>query len=117
MNKPLTEMSEREYFATVRRLRGMFVAGGRLEGLVAFLEGYDQHARRHGGPGLQGWTEWLVARRGAASSLHWRAQVRHIALTTLDGPDLPAEQEELVIDTLFDLLDEYLAERETASTP
>ncbi|MER6007024.1 hypothetical protein ABT120_51395 [Nonomuraea angiospora] len=117
MTTPLTQMSEREYFATIRRRPGMFVIGGRLAGLEAFLEGYDQHARRHGGPGLQGWTEWLIARRGETCNHHWSGQVRHIALDTWDRWELSAEQEELVIDTLFNLLDEYLAEREAASTP
>ncbi|QYC42177.1 hypothetical protein Nocox_22865 [Nonomuraea coxensis DSM 45129] len=117
MTKPLTQMSEREYFATIRRRLGMFVIGGRLAGLEAFLEGYDQHAKRHGGPGLRGWTEWLIARRGETCSHHWSGQVRHIALATWDHWELSADQEELVIDTLFTLLDEYLAEREAASTP
>ncbi|MET8002831.1 hypothetical protein [Nonomuraea glycinis] len=110
-------MSEREYFATIRRRPGMYVLGGRLAGLEAFLEGYDQHARRHGGPGLQGWTEWLIGRRGKTCNHHWSGQVRHIALGTWDRWELSTEQEELVIDTLFNLLDEYLAERGGLPSP
>jgi hypothetical protein len=100
--KDLAEMSEREYFANVRRRPGMFVVGGRLAGLEAFLTGYDQHAIRHGGPGLRGWTEWLIVRRGENCEHGWSGHVRHIALP--DGWEL------------FNLLDEYLAEREADST-
>jgi hypothetical protein len=115
--KDLAEMSEREYFDNVRRRPGMFVVGGRLAGLEAFLTGYDQHAIRHGGPGLQGWTEWLIARRGQTCNHGWSGHVRHIALP--DGWehwDLPPEQEKRVINVLFNLLDEYLAEREADPT-
>lgn len=108
-------MSEREYFALVRSRLGMFVVGGRLAGLEAFLDGYDQHALRHGGPGLQGWREWLVARRGRDCNHGWSGQVHHIALP--DGWDhweLPPGKEEHVIAVLFDLLDEYLAEQEAS---
>jgi hypothetical protein len=43
--------------------------------------------------------------------------VRHIALGTWDRWELSTEQEELVIDTLFNLLDEYLAERGGLPSP
>lgn len=116
MPQNLTGMSEREYFANVRRRLPLYVSGGRLDRLEAFLDGYDQHALRHGGPGLRGWTDWLAARRGRTCDHGWAGQVRHIALPDgWDHRDLPPEQEQHVIDTLFDLLDAYLAEHETAT--
>lgn len=86
--KILVEMSEREYFANVAKRPGMFIGRSSFDGLTAYLEGYDQHARRHGGPGLDGWRDWLVARRGRGCSR--------------------------VIKVLFELLDEFLSERELA---
>ncbi|MGW5697254.1 hypothetical protein ACWEWX_42270 [Streptomyces asiaticus] len=35
---------------------------------------------RHGGNGLTGWDEWLVARRGHGCNHAWPGQVLHIAL-------------------------------------
>jgi hypothetical protein len=111
----LIDMSEREYFANVRKRLGMYVIGKRLTGLEAFLDGYAQHALRHGGPGLDGWRDWLVARRGHDCNHAWHGQVRHIALPDgWDSWDLPPSQEARVIEVLFDLLDEFLAERATA---
>ncbi|WP_240776872.1 hypothetical protein [Nonomuraea basaltis] len=113
MTVDLAGMSEREYFTHVAKRLGMFVGGSRLAGLEGFLDGYDQHARRHGGPGLQGWREWLVARRGQDCNHGWHGQVRHIALP--DGWkkwELTPEEESRVIEVLFELLDEFLAERE-----
>lgn len=111
MTKSLAEMSEREYFANARRRLPMYVIGGRLDRLGAFLDGYDQHALRHGGPGLRGWTDWLIAKRSQTCNQGWSGHIRHIALPDgWDRWDLP--QEQLVIDTLFDLFDEYLGSEE-----
>lgn len=106
-------MTEREYFAHVAKRLGMFVVGSKLAGIEGFLDGYDEHARRHGGPGLQGWREWLVARRGQECSLAWHGQVRLIAYPTAGiRGDLTPEEESRIIEVLFELLDEFLAERE-----
>ncbi|MEV6987691.1 hypothetical protein AB0N87_00370 [Streptomyces sp. NPDC093228] len=61
--KPLSEMTERDYFARVGQRPGMFVGKTSFHMLTAFLTGYDHHAHRHGGHGLTGWHDWLVARR------------------------------------------------------
>ncbi|MFF4020232.1 hypothetical protein [Streptomyces sp. NPDC001843] len=73
-------MSEREYWANVAERPGMFVGEVTLARLESFLEGYGAHAQRHGGPGFDGWHEWLVARRGRKCNHNWMGQVRHIAL-------------------------------------
>ncbi|MEV7220814.1 hypothetical protein AB0N98_13110 [Streptomyces sp. NPDC093681] len=116
--RPIREMNEREYLACVGRRPGMFVGtGSSFHELTAFLTGYDQHALRHGGPGLTGWHEWLVARRGSSCSHAWPGQVLHIALP--EGWDniagLPPEDENQAIKVLFQLLDEFAAEREAST--
>ncbi|MGW3197216.1 hypothetical protein ACWDBD_22015 [Streptomyces sp. NPDC001118] len=113
----IREMSEREYFACVGRRPGMFVGtASSFHQLTAFLTGYDQHAIRHGGQGLAGWHEWLLARRGRSCNHAWPGQVLHIALP--EGwnniADLPPEDEKHAIKVLFQLLDEFAAEREAS---
>ncbi|MER5466843.1 hypothetical protein ABT010_40795 [Streptomyces sp. NPDC002668] len=107
-------MSEREYFDCVRQRPGMFVGKTSFHMLTAFLTGYDQHAIRHGDPGLAGWREWLVARRGKDCNHAWPGQVLHIALP--DGWDsmwdLAPADEKHAIEVLFLLLDDFAADRE-----
>ncbi|MFC5724113.1 hypothetical protein ACFP1Z_28490 [Streptomyces gamaensis] len=114
--KHLQELSEREYFASVRQRPGMFVGKTSFAVLAAFLTGYDQHAVRHGSPGLAGWREWLVTRRGQDCNHAWAGQVLHIALPNgWDNMwDLPPADERHTIDVMFQLLDAFLAEREVA---
>jgi hypothetical protein len=57
--------------------------------------------------------EWLVARWGRDCSYAWQVQARRIALP--EGWrqwELTPEEEARVIEVLFELLDEFLAERE-----
>jgi hypothetical protein len=107
-------MREREYWANVSERPEMFVGRATLARLESFLIGYDAHAQRHGGPGLVGWREWLVAKRGAECNHAWMGVVRHIALPGEQWHhwQLSPEQEERVITTLFALLDDFLSERE-----
>ncbi|WP_223766011.1 hypothetical protein [Streptomyces huiliensis] len=107
-------MTEREYFACVGRRPGMYVGRPTFHALVAFLTGYDEHAVRHGGHGLAGWRDWLVTRRGRECEHAWPGQVLHIALPDGWGNlwELPPEDEERAIRVLFELLDEFAAERE-----
>ena len=112
----LREMTEREYFASVSERPGMFIRRPSLIGLEAFLVGYDQNARRHGGPGLEGWRDWLMNRLGYQSNLVWENLVRRVALPDAgdDVWDLTPEKEAHVIRVLFHLLDEYIAQRDEA---
>ena len=109
-------MTEREYFAGVGRRPGMFVGETSFHMLTAFLTGYDQHALRHGGPGLTGWHEWLAARRGRGCNHAWPGQVLHIALPNGwdDFWNLPPEDEQHAIKVLFELVEEFAAERAAA---
>ncbi|MET7685777.1 hypothetical protein [Streptomyces sp. NPDC005423] len=110
----LIEMSEREYFASVGKRPGMVVGRSSFHALTSFLTGYDQSSARHRAPGLSGWHEWLVARRGQRCNHAWPSQVLHIALPGgWDNPwNLPPDHEARAIEVLFQLLDEFLAERE-----
>ncbi|MFI5732354.1 hypothetical protein ACIA49_19700 [Kribbella sp. NPDC051587] len=114
----LLDLSEREYWAYVSERPGMFVGRPRLASLEAYVDGYVAHAIRHGGPALEGWYEWLVARRGRECNHGWNGLVRHIALPDgWESWDLPPNQESHVIKVLFELLDEFLAEQEPRHTP
>ncbi|MGW0769284.1 hypothetical protein [Streptomyces sp. NPDC002676] len=112
-------MTEREYFASVGQRPGMFVGKSSFHMLTAFLTGYDQHATRHGGDGLDGWHEWLVARRGDDCNHAWPGQVLHIAFPNGwdDIWNLEQEDEQHAIKVLFELLNEFAAEREAAQDP
>ncbi|MEV0613297.1 hypothetical protein AB0I81_08205 [Nonomuraea sp. NPDC050404] len=111
----LTDMSEREYFNQFATRTGMFIGRPSLERVTAFLIGYDQAARRHGGPGLDGWREWLTARHHVSPNLVWEAQIQQIALGEAGiRPDLTPEEETQVTDVLFELLDKFLAGQERA---
>ncbi|MFI8943147.1 hypothetical protein [Streptomyces syringium] len=114
--KQLSEMSEREYFAWVGQRPGTFVGRTSFHSLAAFLTGYDQHAIRHGGPGLAGWREWLVARRGKDCNHTWPGLVLHIALPGgWDNMwDLSTDDEQHAITILFQLLDEFAADQEAS---
>ncbi|MEU7764101.1 hypothetical protein AB0B25_03110 [Nocardia sp. NPDC049190] len=114
----LTDMGEREYFAQFAKRVGMFIGRTTLDRVTAFMVGYDQAARRFGGPGLDGWREWLMASHQVGGNLVWEAQILQIALSDWDGGrDLTPEQEAHVLEVLFDLLDKFLAERESAESP
>ncbi|WP_392751174.1 hypothetical protein [Streptomyces sp. LN590] len=107
----LLEMSEREYFANVAKRPGMFIGLTTLAGLEGYLDGYHAHSLRHGGPGLD-WREWLVYRGKRDCNHGWSGLVRHIALPEGWGAKLTPDQEERTIKVLFELLDEFLAERD-----
>ncbi|MFD8694280.1 hypothetical protein [Kitasatospora purpeofusca] len=116
--KQLSEMSEREYFALIGRRPGMFVGKTSFHTATAFLAGYEAHADRHGGPSLlTGLHEWLATRRGRDCNHGWPGQVLHIALPHgwENIWDLPPEDEQQAIKVLFELLDAFLAQRETTA--
>ncbi len=112
----LIDMSEREYFAQFAKRTGMFIGRTSLTGVTAFMVGYDQAARRHGGPGLDGWREWLMKNHKVSGNFVWEAQIQQIAIPSWQGGrDLSPDQEAYVLKVLFELLDTFLAEREGAA--
>lgn len=118
MTFDLRALSEREYFALVHKRLGMYIGRPTLDKAEAFLHGYDQHARRHGGSSLEGWSDWLIARLGRPCSLTWKGIVTRIAAKESSGPadgqPDSSEFEEHKIDLMFALLLEYLDETEAA---
>ncbi|MFE2736320.1 hypothetical protein [Streptomyces sp. NPDC059349] len=113
----LIDMSEREYFSQFAKRTGMFIGRTSLIGATAFMVGYDQAAQRYGGPGLDGWREWLMANYQVSGNLVWEAQIRQVAWPGWEGGwDLTPEQETHVLKVLFELFDKFLAEREGAAS-
>ncbi|WP_027942719.1 hypothetical protein [Amycolatopsis taiwanensis] len=116
---PLETMSEREFFADVGRRPGMFVGRATYHAISSFIDGYDRHAMRDGGGWLTEFHDWVLRKRGLKSSpLVWSGEVLWLAFP--DGAfrasafDLTADENAHAISVLFELLDEFLAEREAA---
>jgi len=97
----------------------MFVSPPTFAGLEAYVSGYVVHAHRYGGPDLDGWYEWLVARRGRECNHGWGGVVLHLALPNgWDSRNLSPDEDRHVVKVFFELLDEFLAEQEaTPSHP
>lgn len=113
----VTELSEREYLRQFTQRPGMYIDYGSVSGAVSFLNGYDFAARHHGGQGLNGFREWLLAHHARREcSLGWWALIEDIALPDKEfGVDRTPEQEAHLLAVIFQLLDAFLAERETAA--
>ncbi|QLY34809.1 hypothetical protein H0264_31570 [Nocardia huaxiensis] len=110
-------LTEREYLRQFAARPGIFIGFTSFRGVTCFLDGYDYAARRSGGPGLGGFRDWLLANHlRRQSSFGWSGLIKQIALPDWDFvTDLSPEQEIHILEVLFDLLDRFLAERETVS--
>lgn len=109
-------LSEREYLRLFAARPGMYLGYTDLRGVTSFLNGYDFAAQRHGGPGLQGFREWLMANYVGQSSLVWSAMFTQIALPDWDFEiALTPEQELHTLEVLFDLLDRFHADCENTA--
>ncbi|MEV0685864.1 hypothetical protein AB0I35_18565 [Nocardia sp. NPDC050378] len=108
-------LTEREYLLQFAARPGMFIGFTSVRGVTCFLDGYDYAACRSGGRGLDGFREWLITNHlRRESSLAWPSVVVQIALPERDlGTDLTPVQETRILERLFDLLDQFLTERET----
>ncbi|MEV0247539.1 hypothetical protein AB0H76_13185 [Nocardia sp. NPDC050712] len=107
------DLTEREYLRLFAARPGLYLGYTDLRGVTSFLNGYDLAAQRHGGPGLQGFPEWLIDNYVGQSSFAWSAMITQIALPDRDFEAvLTSEQELHVLEVLFDLLDRFLADRE-----
>ncbi|MEV6073463.1 hypothetical protein AB0L82_43540 [Nocardia sp. NPDC052001] len=95
----------------------MYIGRPDVRGVTSFLDGYDAATRRSGRPLLDGFHEWLITIHiGRQNSFAWWVLIELIALPDHDHADaLTPEQESCVLEVLFDLLDTFLAERETAA--
>ncbi|MBO1419930.1 hypothetical protein [Streptomyces sp. FH025] len=109
-----SEMTDRQYFRVVAARPGMFVGRPSFDLIAAFLTGYDQASVRDGHPGLTGWRDWLVARRGRDCNHAWPGQILHMAFPENfpGSSELSPQDDEHALETLFPLLDQFLTERE-----
>jgi hypothetical protein len=101
--------SPRALFAAMRARPGMYRIGDSYPMAVGVLTGYEL-----GRPGtLNGFAEWLARRLEIETSLDWPALVLQLAFpgehTGFRGQSLTPDQGARAVDTLFALLDEFLA--------
>jgi hypothetical protein len=103
----------RELLRSVKRRQASFMAGTSFEGAIAFIAGCDEASDRLL---LSGFQAWLVTRTRSRPEIAWPGQVAH--LTFADQPDrwgangLSEDERETLRCRLFELLDEFLGERE-----
>lgn len=113
----LDALAEREYFAFVAQRPGMFTGRVTYERMAQFLNGYDLGARRAGALGFNGIRDWLLGRLGHSSPLVWTSIVLQIAFPDRDlhPQTLPPERDAHALSVLFEQMDEFLAERDSAN--
>ncbi|MET8428957.1 hypothetical protein [Nocardia sp. NPDC004860] len=117
--KPMdpNRLTEREYLLQFATRPGMFIGFTTVRGVTCFLDGYDYAARRAGGRGLDGFRDWLLTNHlRCESNFVWSGVIKQIAVPEWDFvTDLSPEQEVRILEVLFTLLDQFLAEREGPS--
>jgi hypothetical protein len=89
----------------VRRQPGMFVVPETLDGVLAFLTGYDIALS---GGFLTGFREWLVTKLGYGNNLAWSGLICEIINT-----EIPRHDEKTAIERLFVLLEQFADVRNT----
>ncbi|MFE6306469.1 hypothetical protein [Nocardiopsis sp. NPDC057823] len=109
----VTALSDREFLALVGKRPGMYTGRTSFELAVAFLHGYESHARRGGRSVLDGFDAWIEAQGTPRGATGWWGQARRIAFPDEERlRDLTREEEEHAVATLFRLLDGFLAAKE-----
>ncbi|MET8233448.1 hypothetical protein ABZS77_22540 [Micromonospora sp. NPDC005298] len=107
----ITITTYRDLFANVRKRPGMWLIRDDFASVVAFVEGCDQGNAR---TLLTGFQPWLVTRAGCLNNHVWWSIVAH--LTEPIGPkkvrDMDPHLDARTVETLFDLLDEFLELRD-----
>lgn len=103
----------RNFFQGMRRTRRMYVSSDRYEVLVAFVCGYNAAT---GGDLLAGFQQWVVSKitehpTSNLSWVNWVAEKQAPGMLHKPLSALPEECDEAASNLLFDLLDEFLAER------
>lgn len=98
----------RDLLASVRQRPHMHGLDGSYATVTAFVLGCD--AGSSGGM-LTGFREWLIARLGNGNNLAWPALIRHLTPAGFTHPLTPEAGAEAVT-TLFQLLEEFLEQRE-----
>ncbi len=111
-------MEYRTHFAAVRQRPGLYGLSGSFGQFAAYLNGVDDGSD---GRALAGFREWLAVRLGRGNNLAWSGLVLHLAFPG-GWPGLrerlaDPEQNAVAVVTLFELLDEFLAERAQPDGP
>jgi hypothetical protein len=100
----------RTLFAQVHSHPGLFGLDGSYGQFCAYVDGVDTG---NAGRLLTGFREWLVTRLGDGDNLVWRGLVLRLAFPDTDSIRLEAlseaEPNRTAADTLFALLEEFLA--------
>ncbi|HEY3505416.1 MAG TPA: hypothetical protein VGN37_21860 [Actinocatenispora sp.] len=111
-----TITSYRDLFANVRGRPGMWLVREDFASVVAFVEGCNQANAR---TLLDGFQPWLVTRAGCLNSHVWWSIVAHLTdpVGTKGFGDMPSDLDARAVETLFDLLDEFLELREEPDAP
>lgn len=97
----------REHLRLVRRAPGMFLLDPTFDAFVAYVVGVNAGSSQ---ALLPGFDEFLTLRLAERSNLHWSGLVKQIAFPRGIPQPLAGRDEEIAISTMFDLLDEFLAE-------
>lgn len=105
-------MDYRELFSKVHTRPGMYGIPDNYDGFCAFIEGVNFGNE---GQFLAGFKEFLVVRAGKGPNLVWQGLVAHVAFPghdSLSADFLAApERQRHLVDTLFQVLDEFLERR------
>jgi hypothetical protein len=106
-------MTDRELIEKIRDRPGMYSLEGTYYPTAMFITGLDIGTS---GRLLDGFREWLLARKGEESSFTWIPLVLEDAFPGTGirhWKSLAESQQQPAVDHLFDLLTAFLAERES----
>ncbi|MFI2709083.1 hypothetical protein ACH495_02980 [Micromonospora sp. NPDC018662] len=107
----ITITNYRDLFANIRKRPKMWLIREDFASVVAFIEGCDQANAR---TLLTGFQPWLVTQAGCLDNHVWWSIVAH--LTEPIGPknfrDMGPDLDARTVESLFDLLDEFLELRD-----
>lgn len=102
--------STRELLRKVRQRPGMYGVGNNLREIHAFIHGLDAGTSYRL---LDGFREFLILKTGGGENLGWPSLVNLLVIGASEhrsrSPESP-DEEQMVLDATFELLDEFLAE-------
>ncbi|MEV6478932.1 hypothetical protein [Streptomyces sp. NPDC051576] len=112
-DRRIGEFSFREHLELIRKRPGMYGLDGSYGDYVTYLHGYDAGTRDSA---LLGFREWLLLKLGDRSNFVWSRLVTQLALPeTTPGrgyKDLDEKQNSVAVEALFQLLGEFLHDRD-----
>ncbi|AVT39129.1 hypothetical protein [Plantactinospora sp. BB1] len=108
---PISISNYRDLFADIRRRPGMWLIRADFASVVSFVDGCNEGNAR---ALLTGFQPWLVTRAGCLDNHLWWSIVAHLTepVGAKNVRDLGPELDARAVETLFDLLDEFLELRD-----